>query len=217
MKSQPRLRSLTLLICCAAALSWWGCATLGITSSSDDSAPVTVPVPPEEQADAECAEKIEDARYKLCDDPPPTLPFDHLDRAKNAWRTMKDRCPEQMRTGMALRKLEKCIDQIESTPSLKDDAVEQRRTSGQRKARALKGSPEYGQAARRLKKALASIEDAAWSHERAVQAGDEKEERFQAAIWDEAEDQYLKARRSIEQMMEHAGLELDDGRAYGMW
>lgn len=207
-----------MLACCSAALSFfWGCATFGIASSAEDDAVVTVPVPPEEQADADCALKIEDARYKLCDDPPPTLPFDHLERAKDTWQSMKDRCPEAMRTGFALRKMEKCIDQIEKTPSLQDATVEQRRISGRSKAEGIKATPEYEQAMRRLKRALTAIEDASWSHERAVQNGDEKEERYQASIWDEAESQYLKARQSIENMMRHAGLELEDGRAYGMW
>ena len=211
-------RWLTCLACCCAPL-FWSCATLGLSSSSSSESEeiVPVPVPPEEQADADCAEKIEDTRYKLCDDPPPTLPFDHLTRARTAWQTFQDRCPEAMRTGFALRKLEQCIDQIEATPTLRDEAVEQRRMAGRTKIEAIKATPEYEQAARRLKKALMAIEDAAWSHERAVQGGDDKEERFQAAIWDESEAQYLKARRALERMLQSAGLELEDGRAYGMW
>lgn len=211
-------RWLTLLLCCSGSLSLFSaCATFGSASAGDSEEIAAVPVPPEEREDADCAEKIEDARYKLCDDPPPTLPFDHLQRAKDTWQTYRDRCPEAMRTGQALRRLEACIDQIEATPSLRDEAVEQRRMAGRSKVEAIKATPEYEQAARRLKRALTAIEDASWSHGRAVQSGDAKEERFQAAIWDEAEAQYLRARQSIEKMLLHAGLELEDGRAYGMW
>ncbi len=209
---------LTALLCCGASpFLFAACATFGGAPSGDSEEIAAVPVPPEEREDADCAEKVEDARYKLCDDPPPTLPFDHLQRAKDTWRTYRERCPEAMRTGLALRRLEACIDQIEATPSLYDEAVAQRRTAGRSKVEAIKATPEYEQAARRLKRALTAIDDAAWSHARAVQGGDEKEERFQAAIWDEAESQYLRARQSIEKMLLHAGLELEDGRAYGMW
>ena len=211
---------LSAVLCCGLSLCLGSaCATFGVSSSDDEDEEevATVPVPPEEQEDADCALKIEDARYKLCDDPPPTLPFDHLQRAKDTWRNFKDRCPEQMRTGLALRRMEKCIVQIEATPSLYDDAVAQRRKAGESKVEAIKATPEYEQAARRLKRALTAIEDASWAHERAVQAGDEKEERFQAALWDEAEAQYRKARQSIEKMLTHAGLELEDARAYGLW
>ena len=201
-----------------AAAGLFGCATFGGGASSPREEEVqTVEIPEEEMADFTCAKQIEDVRYKLCDDPPPTLPFDHLSRAKSSWSTFKNRCPEQMRTGLALRRLEKCIDQIEKEPNMLADEVATRRKEGVKKANEIKATEEFGQASRRLKKALRAIEDASLSYNDAYENGDEKEARFQGAIWDDAEEQYRKARSRIEAMMQHVGLDLDDGRYFGMW
>lgn len=179
--------------------------------------PEPVPTPPEEQEDEDCANQLLDIHHKLCVDAPPTLPFDHLDRALEAYHKFKDSCPDQMRTSRALRMLEDCMVEIEKAPAVQSDVRDARRNKMRSKAEEIKETDEFAKESRRMKRALETIEDEAAAFEEAVLNGDEKGAKFHGAAWEEAEYQYGKGRKRIEAMMEHVGIDLDDGRALGLW
>ena len=203
------------LLISGALASGAGCSATGSNTREDAVEPV--PIPPEEQEDADCAEQIESVRVKFCVDTPPTLPFDHLDRALDYFHKFRNMCPEQMRSTYGLRRLEDCIYQIEKNPAMQNDDRDARRHAGKKKAEEIKQTDEFVTESKRIARSLRSSSDAAIAYNEAVEDGDENEAKFQGAAWDEAEYQYRKARKRIEAMMEHVGLNLDDGRFYGLW
>lgn len=186
-------------------------------TEDEEERPEPVPTPPEEQEDEECANQLLAIHHKLCVDAPPSLPFDHLDRALEAYHKAKDECPEQMRSLRALRLMEECMVEIEKAPAVQSDDRDARRNKMRAKAEEIKESDDYAREIRRMHRALETIEDAFDAFEEAVMNGDERGAKFHGAAWEEAEYQYNKGRKRIEAMMDHVGIDLDDARALGLW